>query len=588
MKFLHVTIPSKRMMETYIKMIRENYSKDNHTFYFLGKCPSSEKELFKYGNVIELDEGNSKLEKIYHFYKDLNNYDYIIWHGLVLTPKFVVFLNLMRRFLKKSIWVMWGIDLYEFNRKSGGLKSKILNYLNYNLRKNIYYPVAIFPTDIEMYKNIFKSDRDVYYAPYPIREKVFYEMENLGSIPRRENGEVWIQVGNNANSFNNHIEILEKLKRFSKERIKIFIPMSYGNDWHNKENNYIDIVREKAIEIFGVKKIVVLKNLMTIEEYSKYLEQIDIMIIATNRQNALGNILKNMYSGGKIFLSERNILFKYFNSIGIKIFKYEDIDNMSFEDFIKISINDKVKYWMVENQYPKMNLLFWNALFRKFEHQEFIEIDYKKKNDLINSILKHIRQNSYIHEKKNFVNYSKYQFKNKKMLSKIYNAKDVFVVGHDDSCIKVIQNLLHDNNIRYRWNIMGIISSNMVDLKNKAYGINTVATINNCKDYSNVKCINFTDDPKLREAYYQSISKHGGLFESLVQHNASIGSNFEFEEAFFLGVNSIIGHSCKFGKFVKIGHNVVIGCNCVFGSFVTIGDNKTIEDGTILSDYSIV
>ena len=39
MKILHVTIPSKRMMETYIKMIRENYPKEEHVFYFLGKCP---------------------------------------------------------------------------------------------------------------------------------------------------------------------------------------------------------------------------------------------------------------------------------------------------------------------------------------------------------------------------------------------------------------------------------------------------------------------------------------------------------------------------------------------------------------------
>ena len=304
MKFLHVVIPSKRMMETYIRIIRSYYPEDKHTFYFLGMCPPSQSELFKYGNVIELNEGRNKLEKIRNFYNDMQQYDYIIWHGLILSPKFAFFLYFFRKFLKKSIWVMWGIDLYSFKRNNKGFKNKIINYINYEIRKHIKYPLAIFPTDIDAYKKIFNTkNTKIYYAPYPIRKKVFWDMELLNDASKRANGEVWVQIGNNANSFNRHMDILDVISKFSNEKIKVFIPMSYGNDWHNKENNYIDAVREKAIQIFGEKKVVVLKNLMSIDEYSKFLKQIDIMIIATDRQNALGNMLKNMYAGGKVFLS---------------------------------------------------------------------------------------------------------------------------------------------------------------------------------------------------------------------------------------------------------------------------------------------
>lgn len=590
MKFLHVTIPSKRMMETYIKMIRDHYGVEDHTFYFLGKCPPSQRDLFEYGNVIELQDGKNKLDKIRNFYMDLQKYDFIIWHGLVLSPKFALFLFVFRKFLKKSAWVMWGIDLYEFKRNQSGLKTKIINYINYNIRKNIPYPIAIFPTDIYMYSDIFENKTtEVSYAPYPIRKSVFYEMENLGEFQPRKNGEVWIQVGNNANSFNNHLDILQKLAKFANEKIKIFIPLSYGNDWHNKENDYIDIVWKRAIDLFGEEKVVVLKNLMTIEEYSKFLEQIDIMIIATNRQNALGNILKNMYSGGKVYLSKNNILYKYFNDIGIKILKYEDIDKMSFEEFVLRVNNNYVKSWMIDNQYPEMNLLFWEKIFcSQGYHYDGYKFDEVEKGKLKSDIIKKIKKEATVHEKKNYVNYQKYQFKNKKILQKLKLAKDIFIVGHDDSCIKIIQNIKHENNIKYRWNIMGIISDEMIDLEDKAYGINTVSTIFNCKDYNSIKCINFIDKPELREYYYNIIHSNGGNFENLVQHNTSIGYDFVYQEAFFLGSNSIIGHSCKFGKFVKVGHNVVVGCNCVFGDYVTIGDNQVITDGTTIADYTVL
>lgn len=588
MKFLHVAIPSKRMMETYIKMIRAYYPEDEHTFYFLGKCPPSQSDLFQYGNVVELKEGRNKLEKIKNFYSDIQHCNYIIWHGLVLSSKFAIFLYFFRVFLKKSIWVMWGIDLYSFKRSNKGLKNRIINHINYKIRKCIKYPVAIFPTDIDAYKKIFnRKNTKVYYAPYPIREKVFKDMESLGNSLKRANGEIWVQIGNNANSFNRHIDILNALSKFANEKIKVFIPMSYGNDWHNKEYNYIDFVREKAIEIFGEKKVVILKNLMSIDEYSKFLEQIDIMIIATDRQNALGNILKNMYAGGKVFLSEANTLYDYFLHTGIKINKFEDIKKMDFSTFCEPVDNQKIKYWMIENHYPQINILYWDRLFNDLDidHHKVLSTCAQPK---VENILDEIKVNAKIHEKMNYVNYSRYMYKNNKMLKKIDAAKDVFIVGYDSSCVKIIQCLLHDNEINYKWNLMGIISENMIDLQDNAYGINTVATIENCQDYDSVSCINFCDDPVMRKRYFTAISKHKGQFESVILHNANIGAGFCYEEAFFLGTNSIISHNCKLGKFVKIGHNVIIGCNCRIGDYVTIGDNVVVGDNSVISDYAVV
>lgn len=585
MKYLHIILPSKRMMETYIKMIREYYPVENHTFYFLGKCPESEQSLFDYKNIIELKEGASKFDKIKNFYFDLKKYDFIVWHGLVLSPKFAVFLFFIRSFLKKSIWIMWGIDLYEWKRNPKSIKDKLINLINKNIRKNIRRIVAIFPTDIDMYKSIFSGkNKKIYYAPYPIRKSVFWSLENKNLEKKRLNKEIWIQIGNNANSFNKHLEILEAIKKYAKENIRIFIPMSYGNDWHNKVENYKEIVEQKAIEYFGENRVNVLLNLMTIEEYSKYLEQIDIIIIATNRQNALGNILKGMYAGAKIYLSEQNILYKYFKKNNIDIEKFEDISNLSFEAFIEKKSSKNIKRFMVENYYPKINIKYWHNIFYD------IEKSFSNKKEILNilseDILSDIKKHASFKEYANYINLYKYTCKNKRNINKIDKLDELVFVGTDDSVVKILNYVFESNKEVYRWNVIGIIDYEMKDMKDIAYGYNTIGTIKNFISNKKTKYIIANKDGRVREKYLMALKKEKEKIGSMKGENSYIGSNFKYEIGFFIGNNSLINFNCKVGKLMKVGNNSIIGNNCIIGDFVTIGDNCIIEDYVIINDYT--
>lgn len=587
MKYLHIILPSKRMMETYIKLIREYYKLEDHTFYFLGKCPETEKTLFDYGNVYSLNEGNSKIDKIKNFYFDLNKYDYIIWHGLVISTKFSCFLFLMRKFLKKSIWVIWGMDLYEWKRKPNSLKNIFINKINKYIRKNMKGIIAIFPTDIDMYKKFFGvKNKKIFYAPYPIRESVFLSLENKNLNNKRLNKEIWIQVGNNANSFNRHLEILEMLKKYSNENIRIFIPMSYGNDWYNKVVNYKEMVEKKAIEYFGEERVNVLQNLMTIDEYSRYLEQIDIIIIATTRQGALGNILKGMYGGARIYLSEQNILYKFFTEHGIDIGKFESIADLPFDDFIKKPNNRKLKEFMIENHYPLINIKYWNNIFYDLERKY---INKKKVKDIsIDCILKSIMEKADFREYANYMNLNKYICKNKKLFRKINEMEEIVFVGTDNSVIKILNYILEVNKNNYKWNIMGLIDYEMKDLKNIAFGCNMIGTIKNFRSNEKTRYIIVNDNGKVREKYLLALKKEKEKIGSMRGENSYVGCNFEYEIGFFLGNNSIISFNCKAGKLIKIGNNCIIGSNCVFGDFVTIEDNCIIEDNTIINDYSII
>lgn len=65
MKYLHVIPPSKRMMDTYIRMIRKYFNKEEHKFYFIRSCAIGDRELFKYGNMDEM-QGANRYQKAMH------------------------------------------------------------------------------------------------------------------------------------------------------------------------------------------------------------------------------------------------------------------------------------------------------------------------------------------------------------------------------------------------------------------------------------------------------------------------------------------------------------------------------------------
>ena len=69
MLFLHIVPPSKRMMNTYFRMLREHFPLEEHRFLFIDQCKESESELFDYENVGELQGENSK-ERLKDFFRE--------------------------------------------------------------------------------------------------------------------------------------------------------------------------------------------------------------------------------------------------------------------------------------------------------------------------------------------------------------------------------------------------------------------------------------------------------------------------------------------------------------------------------------
>ena len=192
MRFLHVSLSSVRMMDTYTRMIRSNFPEEEHRFLYCDEVGGEDRRLLEYGNSKEVM--GSLRQRFRTICEEFDAADYIIWHGLMSGAKRVLIPLLFRKYMRKSVWVIRGIDLYNWRKQERGPKSWAINFVNYHGRKNMPYVCVIFEPDEEVYHQQFGQRAKVFYTPYPLSENAFASMESLRGRAPRANGKVYIQV----------------------------------------------------------------------------------------------------------------------------------------------------------------------------------------------------------------------------------------------------------------------------------------------------------------------------------------------------------------------------------------------------------
>ena len=260
-----------------------------------------------------------------------DRYDYIVAHSLLLPVAFKIYLATHRSALKKLVWIEWGADLYLWKPKTKGIKAFVRTKMEQKIRTKLSDVVCIFPPDCELYKKTFaKSRADVYYAPYcscvdKLDGKEYVVQSHLEQTKKNEET-VYIQVGHSAAPALNHIEALDALKKFADEDIKIFLPLNYG------DMEYADRVADHARSLFGDKAII-LREMMSRDEYFALLERIDIAIFNTYRQIALGNIGVMVFRNVKLYMPQESVMYSYFEENGAPICTLESLKDISFDEF---------------------------------------------------------------------------------------------------------------------------------------------------------------------------------------------------------------------------------------------------------------
>lgn len=367
MKFVHCMILEEKFTKGVSHFYDRYFAKKNHTiYYFSSKNDSVVNFQLLNINYKILKKSKYNLKRIFEQINQLKKYDYIVFHSLFINEFYKIFFLLQPKLMKKIIWIEWGYDLYTRTKHRNLIRRMLHNYFCSKIPNFI----AIFPPDIDVYKNIFKnSNTRIFYAPYigypPGYQGKFYDPSKKISDIIKSNDTIYIQIGHNAMPSLNHIEVLYELKRYAKENIKIILPLSYG------ENEiYIDKVEKCAKELFG-EKAVCLRKFLSSSDYFNIVNKVSIAIFNTERQCALGNIYHMIFNNVKLYMPRNSVMFKYFNEKGVPVTSFEDIKKMNFEEFVEdVIINDVNKFdkFIYELIDYDSKVKLWEKIYNEIEN----------------------------------------------------------------------------------------------------------------------------------------------------------------------------------------------------------------------------
>ena len=332
MKYLHIMHYDIKFTESVIAFYNRFFQK-NHSICLLNNISKAEEYNKKYDiEILNYNIVPKNIRLNIKFLNKIKKYDFIVFHYLnipTLTQSLILFI--IKQVMNKFIWIEWGADLYNFRDEGNTIKEYIKNKINYLFRSKIPNFIAIFPPDIDVYKQTFKNSKTkTFYAPYTgypdgFKDQFYDSTRKLSDIINKKET-LYIQIGHNAMPTLNHIEVLNALKHFSNENIKIILPLSYGN------KEYADKVENYAKQLFS-DKVICLRNFLSPDKYFDIIDKVSICIFNTQRQCALGNIHHMIFRNTKLFMPQDSVMFRYFNGRGVPIYSFDGIEKMDFKEF---------------------------------------------------------------------------------------------------------------------------------------------------------------------------------------------------------------------------------------------------------------
>ncbi|MGR5503038.1 TDP-N-acetylfucosamine:lipid II N-acetylfucosaminyltransferase [Vibrio sp. DNB22_10_4] len=344
---LHIA-PLEKFIPPFIDFIRKEFPNSGQKVITYGDIEKYKYELGE--DSVHLDRKGNKIARFFSRYArilgEMNRSDKIILHGLFDNYLvFVLFLNPW--LLNKCYWIIWGGDLYKFNRELylNTKFFKLKEFFRKSVISRLGYLVTYLSGDVEIARKVYGAKGEhiecIMYLSNVFTEKYANKEFDCDS------GDIKILLGNSADPTNNHLDALKKLLPIKNENIKIIIPLSYGN----KDN--ADIVMQCAQDMFG-DKVRFLVDFMPYSDYLNLLETIDVAIFNHDRQQAMGNTISLVGMGKKVYIKKGTSQWELFKTLAVSVFNIEDIvdlDNLS-SNINLIDRNQEI----VRNYFSKKNL----------------------------------------------------------------------------------------------------------------------------------------------------------------------------------------------------------------------------------------
>jgi hypothetical protein len=313
--------PFIRLMET------TPFNKNKH-FFFLSESISTD-EIVESSRV-KLIKGNifKKIAMMLELLSLMKDSDKVILHGL-FDPKVILLLFFNRKVLKKTYWVLWGGDLYCYKFCPKNWKNKLRYFFLGSVIKNIGNIITYIKGDYCYAVEWFGSKAN-YHECIMYSSNLYKEYK----APSKQHSGINIQVGNSADPSNNHLEIFDKLEAFKEQDIKIYAPLSYGNQVYAKQ-----VIAEGKKRFSD--KFEALTEIMSFDQYLAFLGKIDIAVFNHKHQQAMGNTITLLGLGKKVYMRSDVTQWEFFKEHGMVIF---DIENFKLTPMPKESAQTNILY----------------------------------------------------------------------------------------------------------------------------------------------------------------------------------------------------------------------------------------------------
>ena len=360
-KNLHIVGNEIKFIKPFINYVNKNFDAEEHLFLILDSSKENAVEMEGFDNVRiakPYNCDNNVIRKVMLLYKIPISMIVLFYyfrrskkvhlHG-IFDKKVVLFLYAFKFFSAKVYWQMWGGGDLDIPTKA---QSNTIWYkITKKVKGSFYGYVSYLPGDYRLAKNLYNCKGKYY-------ESLMYESNTFNEIKlKKQNDDVIrIQVGNSADSANNHLEILKSLKKFKDEKIELYCILSYGEKpW---SPGWAQKVIKLGKELFGSKFIPV-TDFMCFDEYLEFLGKIDIAIFAHKRQQAMGNTISLLGLGKKVYLRSDITSWELFKDIGVKVFDVNDLAISTLNLHDKEANIKAVKYhFSKEKYYQQLKTLF--------------------------------------------------------------------------------------------------------------------------------------------------------------------------------------------------------------------------------------
>ena len=320
--FVHIFANQTTYSWALLNMLEEETDLDDHVFVFgLGKDHPMD---YPYSRAMQnrllflkrpRDLGKI-LKCIYHA-------KWIYIHFLAYDPTlFFWFLN--KRLLAKSTWIVWGSDIYSYQKQKQSARTRVYEWLRRKIIPRFPEIAAFVKEDYEVIAMVYGTAAKYLPILYPLPVNPS-QLDRV--VKTQKNTNPVVMIGNSGDPTNNHLEMIDLLSSFRKEAMKVVCPLAYGGT-----PEYRQIVISKGISTFG-NNFVPWMEMKGKQEYAEQIAGVDIAVMNHQRQQGLGNILALLYLGKKVFIRSDITSYSFLMRNNCRVMATESIKEMDFKTF---------------------------------------------------------------------------------------------------------------------------------------------------------------------------------------------------------------------------------------------------------------